>query len=644
MSNCFTLLLLTTFAGACTGRVSAMVDLDDSESQIVVLEGDALTRELNDSPVREADSPFVRIGAIWEAERPGTIEVSVSADGSFWSPWTPMNVQHIELESGLGSFTGQLEFEGSPARYYRLRSTGGDADYARIQLLRHRLSDSIEGGEVGVQAMLVGDSDVYSRAEWGAQSARCSSSLGDAYRMSIHHTETPTNDNLSPQARLRSIQSYHQNTLGWCDIGYHFLMSRDGRLWQARPSNLMGAHTGGANTGNIGIAVMGSHSSTPITSEQVDKLAGLIGDVAEQEWIDIDRDAIKGHRQYKSTSCPGDALYDQLDMIVDLAASGPGQTPPPAAPEVVRVLGVLYVGSDTSERIDGATVTLGAETTTTNSVGLWSFDEVPTGSFTVTASADGYETRSLTRTTYADDTWASFGLSVADDPVGTAVLQGVIYYSSDSSNRIPDATISLSTGDSITTDANGFYRLTNLPAGLITITASADGWTTESVERYMIDGETEWGSVRLVAEEVYGSEEVGGPGSTCERCDDFDFLCCNVPANDMYYLTSFDGGESMACGGYADGVSYYSTSWVRWGCGGKLQITNPENGACVVVEVKDAGPADWVEEYAGGPIVDASTQVCRDLFNSSSCGWSDQRVIEAIAVPDSTPTGPAGCW
>ena len=107
--------------------------------------------------------------------------------------------------------------------------------------------------------------------------------LGDAYRMSIHHTATPTNDSMSPPARLRSIQNYHQNTLGWCDIGYHYLMSSDGRLWQGRPSNLIGAHTGGSNTGNLGIAVMGSHDSTPITSEQVDKLAGLIRDVADEE-------------------------------------------------------------------------------------------------------------------------------------------------------------------------------------------------------------------------------------------------------------------------------------------------------------------------------------------------------------------------
>jgi hypothetical protein len=263
------------------------------------------------------------------------------------------------------------------------------------------------------------------------------------------------------------------------------------------------------------------------------------------------------------------------------------------------------------------------------------------GSFSVSSSAPGFQTRTIARATAGAETWASFGLSVDDAPAaGTAVLQGVVYYTSDSSNRIPYASISLSTGHTATADGNGFYRLTALPAGAVTITASAPGWSTASVERTLVDGETEWGSVQLVGDDPGGGGEVGGAGATCDPCASFDYLCCNIPANDMYYLTSFDGGESMACGGYADGVSYYATSWVRFGCGAKLAITNPANGLCVVVAVKDAGPADWVEEAAGGPIIDASTRVCRDLFGSSSCGWSDQLAVEVVEVADGTPTGP----
>jgi hypothetical protein len=628
---------------ACTGQIDGVHHVGDDHNELLVLEGDDLADELVGSPVHEARAPFVRVGAIWEADRPGAIEISVSPDGSSWSDWTPIVVEHIELELELGSFVGQLEL-GEPMTHYRLRGTGGVAEYARIELLPTSLSDSVEGGQEGgfAAAERIGDASVHSRSDWGAAPTRCSTGLGDPYRMAIHHTETPTSDSLSPQARLRSIQSYHQNTRGWCDIGYHYLMSRDGRLWQGRPGHLLGAHSGGSNTGNIGIAVMGSHGSTPITSTQVDRLASLIRGLADDNGIAIDRQAIKGHREYKSTSCPGNALFAQLDEIVRTAAGAEANPPAPPKADTVTVVGVLYAGSDTSDRIAGATVTLDGRTTVTSSSGLWQFDGVPAGSFTVTASADGFEPRSITRSTYADTSWASFGLSPATSTGGTAVLQGVVYYSSDSSNRIPYATVQLSTGQTVTADANGFYRLTELPAGPVTVTASAAGYDANSVDRILVDGETEWGSVRL--REAGGSAGVGGAGAICEPCASYDFLCCNTPDNDMYYLTSFDGGESMACGGNADGVSYYATSWVRWGCGAKLRVTNPVNGSCVVVEVADAGPANWVEDMAGGPVLDASTQVCRDLFGSSSCGWSDGRVIEVVEVPSSTPTGVAGCF
>jgi len=142
----------------------------------------------------------------------------------------------------------------------------------------------------------------------------------------------------------------------------------------------------------------------------------------------------------------------------------------------------------------------------------------------------------------------------------------------------------------------------------------------------------------LLAAGVLGPTEA----EACQTCAQFDYLCCDIPADGEFYLTSFEG-EGMACGGYADGQWYYATSWVRWYCGAKLQITNPANGACAVVEVADAGPAAWVEDSAGKPIVDASTAVCLDLFGSSSCGWSDHRLIEVVQVDDDTPTGPEGC-
>src|SRR5262245_9594630 len=114
----------------------------------------------------------------------------------------------------------------------------------------------------------IGALTIHSREEWGGRAPRCSSATQPT-RAAIHHTVTPNNDSLSPQARLRQIQSYHMDTQGWCDIGYNYLVSRDGRVWRGRGATTLGAHASGANTGNVGISFLGTYTSASIGSAQM---------------------------------------------------------------------------------------------------------------------------------------------------------------------------------------------------------------------------------------------------------------------------------------------------------------------------------------------------------------------------------------
>jgi len=148
---------------------------------------------------------------------------------------------------------------------------------------------------------------------------------------------------------------------------------------------------------------------------------------------------------------------------------------------------------------------------------------------------------------------------------------------------------------------------------------------------------------------AYEEESGAVRGRTCQPDDRYPYLCTNVPDDGRFALTSY-GGENddsesngrFACGGgYPDGWSWYATSWVRWGCGAKLEVQ--ADGRCAVVEVKDAGPAAWVERDAGMPILDASPRVCQELFGTSSCGWSDGFVVKVTEVDERTPVGPARC-
>ncbi|NIY11074.1 MAG: hypothetical protein GWN02_23620, partial [Gemmatimonadetes bacterium] len=194
---------------------------------------------------------------------------------------------------------------------------------------------TIEGGEVGsTRAALRSDLaavGVVSREEWGARSTSCSSNP-DKYRMAIHHTVTPADSD--PAVRVRGIQNYHMDTRGWCDIGYHFLVSLDGRMWEGRPLGQLGTHVGGQNTGNVGISYIGCFQdsgcngwlpSTP-PDAMLDAGATLVREISRIYGIAINSTNVKGHRDHAgaSTSCPGDNLHALLPEIRSRAGTPSG--------------------------------------------------------------------------------------------------------------------------------------------------------------------------------------------------------------------------------------------------------------------------------------------------------------------------------
>ena len=170
---------------------------------------------------------------------------------------------------------------------------------------------------------------VHSRAEWGARSTSCSSNTSKD-RMAIHHTVTPSSSD--PATRLRGIQAFHIDTRGWCDIGYHFLVSLDGRMWEGRPLGQLGTHVANHNTGNIGISFIGCFQNsgcndwTPFTppSVMLDGGATLVRELSRIYGIAINATNVKGHRDHSgaTTSCPGDNLHALLPEIRS-RASGP---------------------------------------------------------------------------------------------------------------------------------------------------------------------------------------------------------------------------------------------------------------------------------------------------------------------------------
>ena len=73
----------------------------------------------------------------------------------------------------------------------------------------------------------------------------------------IHCSATPPGwmAGRSAADKVAAIRRWHIEDRGWSDIGYHWVIDRDGTLVRGRPETVVGAHTQGHNTGSIGICL-----------------------------------------------------------------------------------------------------------------------------------------------------------------------------------------------------------------------------------------------------------------------------------------------------------------------------------------------------------------------------------------------------
>ncbi len=134
------------------------------------------------------------------------------------------------------------------------------------------------------------------------------------------------------------IRDYHLQVAGFSDIGYHFVIAADGRIYEGRPIHLLGAHAGISAEGRadkskdpdfhaVGIVLDGNSGVDPPPRVQIQSLQWLVH--ALRERYDISAGRIYGHRDVKSqlvearglhldsspTTCPGDGAYPLVAAI-----------------------------------------------------------------------------------------------------------------------------------------------------------------------------------------------------------------------------------------------------------------------------------------------------------------------------------------
>ena len=132
--------------------------------------------------------------------------------------------------------------------------------------------------------------------------------MGGVRRITIHHTgEHPGLEGLSDREIIRRVENYHRNERKWAAIGYHFIIGKDGTVYEGRPASIQGAHVSGNNKNNIGISVMGDFQRKLPTEEQLQALVALTSQQRRRYGVLSSR--IYGHRDLGQSVCPGDRLY-----------------------------------------------------------------------------------------------------------------------------------------------------------------------------------------------------------------------------------------------------------------------------------------------------------------------------------------------
>jgi hypothetical protein len=355
-------------------------------TRIVPVDADEVSVSLERTRTVALDDPAQHVALYWQGNPHAHVTVAFSRDGETYG--APVDAgrdgaaapsEHSEPgkddehgkdgghdEHGSGTTYGAV-LDADDAVSLRVSS---DRPIARLTVLAMRDGQARYTTRSAATASAVAASTqppVRSRGQWGADERLRSGSpsFAKVRKLIVHHTagsNTYTN-RAEAESQLRAILRYHTVTRGWSDIGYNFLVDKFGNVYEGRWSRsypagvsptgdnasgygVVGAHASGWNTGTMGVALLGTHTSAGITPAARASLESLLAWGASRNGINpmgSDRFTsptgrittnpnIAGHRDYGSTECPGGALYATLPALRVAVAARTAGSPAPSDP------------------------------------------------------------------------------------------------------------------------------------------------------------------------------------------------------------------------------------------------------------------------------------------------------------------------
>ena len=122
----------------------------------------------------------------------------------------------------------------------------------------------------------------------------------------IHCSDTPEGKDYT----VAHIRQWHL-ARGFSDVGYHYVIYRDGSVHRGRPENRVGAHCTGQNAHSIGVCYIGGCAATknakgdypPKDTRTPAQQAALVKLLRELK-AKYPVAAIHGHRDFANKACP----------------------------------------------------------------------------------------------------------------------------------------------------------------------------------------------------------------------------------------------------------------------------------------------------------------------------------------------------
>jgi hypothetical protein len=145
-------------------------------------------------------------------------------------------------------------------------------------------------------------------------------SMNGVTRITVHHDAIPNTDVSTMDDAARRLNAIRKGHIGegWVDIGYHYIIDPQGRLWEGRTTRLQGAHVRNQNEHNLGVMVMGNFDLQRPTPQALGTLDLFVCEQMRRYGVPLSR--VFTHREIGASQCPGRNM--QSHMVMARARTG----------------------------------------------------------------------------------------------------------------------------------------------------------------------------------------------------------------------------------------------------------------------------------------------------------------------------------